>query len=50
VIRQADAIPGELLAPLLDIFAGAAETWAGKGRSCALFLSGLARFELPEAA
>lgn len=49
VIRHADAIPGELLAPLLDIFAEAAETWSGEGRSCALFLSGLAHFELPEA-
>ncbi len=49
VIRHADAIPGELLAPLLDIFAEAAEAWAGKGRCCALFLSGQVGFELPGA-
>jgi len=50
VIHHADAIPSDLLMILLDIFAGAASNWARLGRVFSLFLTGLERGDLPEAA
>ena len=50
VIHHAGAIPDHLLAMLLDLFSEAADNWAGQGRVCSLFLTGLQRDDLPEAA
>jgi len=49
VIQHADAIPAELRATLLDVFAQAAREWARQGRVFSLFLTGLDRRDLPEA-
>lgn len=49
LIRHAEAIPGEWRLTLLDIFAQAAERWAGEGRVFSLFLEGLEDDSLPEA-
>ena len=48
VIQHADAIPAQLLATLLDVFAQAAREWARQGRVFSLFLTGLDRRDLPE--
>lgn len=50
VIHHAGAIPAELLEHLLDVFAQAARDWAGRERVFSLFLTGLERGDLPEAA
>jgi RNAse (barnase) inhibitor barstar len=50
VIHHAAAIPGHLLNVLLDLFSEAAAHWASQGRVCSLFLTGLERDDLPEAA
>lgn len=48
-LRHADAIPADLLDTLIDLFADTSAEWAGRGRVCSLFLSGLDRGELSEA-
>jgi RNAse (barnase) inhibitor barstar len=50
VIHHAAAIPAHLLANLLDLFSEATTHWASQGRVCSLFLTGLKRGDLPEAA
>lgn len=48
-IEHADAIPADLLASLLVIFAEAAAEWRTQGRIFSLFLGGLQRNDLPPA-
>ncbi len=49
VLQHADALPPAQTDTLLDVFAGAAAQWAGQGRPCSLFVSGLDREDLPAA-
>jgi len=49
LIRHAGTIPEESRQTLFDIFAQAAERWAGEGRVFSLFLDGLEDESLPEA-
>lgn len=48
-IEHADVLSQELLHALVDIFTDAAAAWAGEGRACSLFLSGLKDAHLPPA-